>query len=241
MYLNGNNTSCNDEFPVVYITPDALYKLNAYYRIIDKVRVNSEISGLGVAQSWENDILISEVILLKQESTPGDTELDDRELSRWLTELIELEQDPSLYRLWWHKHPIDGWSSTDNNNIEKMNNNNWLVSIVHTPRGLRARLDLYSPFRAVMDDLRIVELVETDHSLDDAIKKEIEEKVSEKKYPVYKPGSYAAGMQAILKEGKKIESGIGEKKETGDAEFYENLANSDWESFWDWEPYTRKG
>lgn len=254
MYINGYNTNFNGQGPVVYMLPATMAKVMAYYRMIDEVHKGLEISGLGMVVEWEGDLLVHDFLLFKQEATGGDTELDPAELAEWLTAMIESGQDPELIRLWWHKHPIQGWSSIDTDNIERMNNGNWLLSLVHCPNGLLARLDLYKPFRCTLDNLQIVELVEHDKKLDEDIKAEITAKVSRKwagqgTVTQWK-GGHQMSYSGVPFSDTNGSGGGGKKKgkqqdpntsgnETNDDEFWSNLADSQWESYYRWDEYDR--
>lgn len=251
-----------NDFPRIYITTDALARLNAYYRH----QTTGEISGLGHTAIYNGDVLIDKVILLPQESDQSETELEPEALGRWITDLIRAGEEPVDWRLWWHKHPINGWSSVDDDNIDKsLNNGEWMVSIVHTPNGLLARLDLYAPFRVTMDQLSIVELRTQPEGLDEEVKAEIAAKVKHRTR-VYSPHEYdyggyhhggnwgigggtsyiGKGGQLALPESKKNTStgntkGIGfTAEEIARAEFFETLADEDWERNFRWDETYRQ-
>lgn len=240
MYLNGYNGSFNANGPTVYMAKEVMQKLMAYYRLIDDVHKGAEISGLGLVTDWEGDLLVHDFLLFKQEVTGGDTELDPKELSLWLEDMIQQDIDTSQIRLWWHKHPIQGWSSIDTSNIERMNNDNWLLSIVHTPQGLLARIDTYKPFRMTVDNLQIVELAEADKSLDATIKAEIKDKVSRKSYTVtttqFGQGSY---VTKDWNGSKKNEPGPSANEITRRDDYFASLADREWENHYGWETYYR--
>lgn len=186
-------------FPDVYITTPALNKLKTYYKYAEK-----EISGLGSCfVDTNSNLIVEDVILFEQESSSSETELNADILAKWDYLIRKEDGDPTAFRLWWHKHPITGWSSVDEKNIEGMNNGEWLLSIVKQSNGqLLARLDLYEPFRVTMDGLTVLELREEDEALDAQIKAEVAEKVKQKVwvspqpslgYTSYRPGySYIA-------------------------------------------------
>lgn len=254
MYVNGHNTNFNGHGPVVYMLPATMAKIMAYYRLIDDVHKGLEISGLGMVVEWEGDLLVHDFLLFKQEATGGDTELDPTELAEWLTALLESGQDPELIRLWWHKHPIQGWSTIDTDNIERMNNGAWLLSLVHCPNGLLARLDLYKPFRCTLDNLQIMELVEPDKKLDEDIKAEITAKVSRKwggtvtqwkgqggQMSYTRPFSDTNGSNDTggKKKGKQQDPNTSASGTETNDEFWSDLADSEWESHYRWDEYDR--
>lgn len=243
MYNNGANNTYNKSAPTIYMRPEVMQKVMAYYRLIDDVHKGAEISGLGLVQDWEGDLLVHDFMLFKQEVTAGDTELDPAELAAWLSDMLTTGLDPELVRLWWHKHPIQGWSTIDDANIERMNNENWLLSLVHTPQGLLARLDLYKPFRCTLDNLQIMELTEKNTTLDETIKTEIKEKVSRKNYggtvtQFGLTGSYVHSdnyYQDSKKNGNRP-SAVGETND----DYFARLADRDWEKYYSWDEYERE-
>lgn len=253
-----------NQFPDVYITTPALMKLKTYYKY-----ATQEISGLGSCYVDTNsNLIVDDVILFDQESNSSETELNPDVLAKWNYELIRDGGDPSEYRLWWHKHPITGWSSVDDKNIEGMNNGEWLLSIVKQSNGqLLARLDLYEPFRVTMDGLEILELRDEDETLDAQIKLEVEQKVKRKvwvnpnpvNYSNYRPGySYIAdpehpGNFIRIDEKKQLalpntgiaistsQNGNNPVTEAGtvDDDFWSALADHDWEYNYAWDERQR--
>lgn len=241
-----------NQFPDVYITTPTLNKLKTYYKYATR-----EISGLGSCYADTNsNLIVDDVILFDQESSSSETELNADVLAKWNYELIRDGGDPSEFRLWWHKHPITGWSTVDDKNIEGMNNGEWLLSIVKQSNGqLLARLDLYEPFRVTMDGLDILELRDEDETLDAQIKAEVASKVKQKVW-VNPNSSYQGGTWVRNPDGgyMRVES---EKKQLAlpstatstsaqntpvvtetsrlDDEFWEALADSDWEENYAWE------
>lgn len=238
------------QFPTVYIQPLALEKLRLYC----KHAGHQEISGLGIARADEGEIVVDDVFLFEQEVTSGDTELNAEALAKWDYEIRKANGDPTLYRLWWHKHPINGWSGTDEKNIEGLNNGEWLLSIAHTPNGWQCRLDTYKPFRVTMDSLTLLELTPPNYELDKALEEEVKQKVKTK---VYGTTVWVGNKQTawdrdpmsgawIRKDQKKeplaipgtvapsTASTTDTVDDTGHDAFFEALADHDWEDYYDW-------
>lgn len=242
MSQTNSTTRSATQWPRLWITTEALLRFNTYCKYAPN---NGEISGLGRAYADQGDIVVDEVLLLEQQSSHTETELDRDALSRFLTELIMQGKDPSAYRLWWHKHPIDGWSTTDEKNIEGLDNKEWFVSLAMTPRGPRARLDLYQPFRVTMDNIQVLELANIDWALDRELKAEVEAKVKKPSYgSVYQQGglfvqrgSTVERLSAPFNGDKKkegeggTESSAGQTSNSGDsstvseAEYWEHIAD----------------
>lgn len=249
-----NSTS----FPTVYIDTLALQKLTAYYKY-----AKGELSGLGVAEvSAEGDVIVSDAFIFEQECSYSETELNPEALSKWITEIIRIGQDPSRFRLWFHVHPIEGWSGVDDKNIEGLNNGEWLLSIVKTPSGLLARLDLYAPFRVTLDQLNIRELRDTNSDLELQIEQEVKQKVKAKVWQghmigqqgqMWQPGT---GVWVKTKAGEWVQGADDQKKLIAPStsgtnspntpesmaerdKFFEALAESDWENYYEWSEQQR--
>lgn len=168
----------------LYFTPVAKMKLELYIRLAD----SAEVSGLGKVECLgRDDFLCTDVVLFEQESSWGGTELSQEAVAEFFAALIERGEDPGQYRLWWHSHGRHQcfWSRTDVKTIERLGDT-WLVSVVGNVAGdLLARIDIFKPVH-LRGELPTGVYLETDAHFEEAIKKEISEKVRYKKlhYPV---------------------------------------------------------
>jgi proteasome lid subunit RPN8/RPN11 len=160
-------------------------KIEAYTKL-----ATDEISGLMRAERVdEQTILVKDIILLKQESSPSDTELDIDALSRYLTEEIQADRDISDIKGWWHSHADMGvfWSTTDTENMDTFGKE-WLVSIVSNKKGEKlARVDIYNPYRMFINDVTIEneehELTEREAKINTLLEKLAdEERAEEEQY-----------------------------------------------------------
>lgn len=110
-----------------------------------------EFSGFGWVRINGKDLEIYDVILLDIGSYAY-TEIKPEAFN-----FIPTRPDRLNMRVWFHKHPITGWSSLDNYTIRNEPlgqdplNVKWSVSIVHTPRGWIGRLDTYGPGGKTVD------------------------------------------------------------------------------------------
>jgi|WetSurMetagenome_2_1015567.scaffolds.fasta_scaffold01396_27 hypothetical protein len=171
----------------VYITPEAKQRLDLY---VDAV--TGEISGLGRATCYKGVIFISEIYLLHQESSAGETELVPSAVADFINELIATQRDPGEVKVWWHSHANMGafWSTTDDKTAENFSNG-WMLSLVVNKKGeYKCRLDVYEPVHLTADNL---DLVVCYPPAAEAMKKEIElevkEKVKSKTYVVCSGGT----------------------------------------------------
>ena len=113
---------------------------------------NGEFSCFGTVG---DDLYINEVHLLEQECTDNATEMDPAAV----TDLLLNVDDPSQVRAWIHSHADMQcfWSSTDDECIEGLANESFLVSIVVNKAGdYRCRVDLFHPIRITIDKVPVV-------------------------------------------------------------------------------------
>lgn len=168
-----------NELTRVFISLEAKQKLDLYIKHTD-----SEISGLGEVKIFENNFLIKNIYLFKQECTGITTDLSQEDIAKFLLESVQLGVDPSGLKLWWHSHVNmeTFWSPTDKGTAGKFGNG-WMMSIVGNKKGdYLARFDLYSPIRLTIDNLKLEVFQSVSDELEEEIKKEIEEKVAVKTY-----------------------------------------------------------
>ena len=178
-----NNIKTND---VSIVIPLATYrKLFAYVLGIDQ-----EISGIGSITREGNIITVNDIFLLDQVVSSAHTTLDKNALAKFLDEKGAAGEDLSQYKLWWHSHnTMDTfWSQTDSDTCDdfdtEQEQNNWTLSIVaNHQKSLKIRLDIFQPFRTVLDDLPY-EIKYLDTEPTKAIAAEIAKKVT-KPAPLY--------------------------------------------------------
>lgn len=166
-----------DPISQILITPEAFQRLKFCIEICP-----SEISGLGRVEPYENNLLISEVFILKQKVSSSDTELDPEGVCQLLSRFIQEGRDPSSIRLWWHSHgEMDvEWSDTDEKTIHSFNGD-YMVSVMGNKQGqFLCRLDFFSPERRVMEGLPLVPLAEDGGSDELALRESIEAEIQEK-------------------------------------------------------------
>jgi len=174
-----SGTKPTNQSPIIQIDLLAKQKLDLYIK-----HCADEISGLGRVVRSNGKMIITEIILLKQECSSSSSDLDEKELDEFV--LTEIEQGRPIedLKLWWHSHVNMStfWSSTDTGTIEKLKNG-WCISIVGNKSGqYKTRVDLFEPFRYCFDDLPLEIIAPTTPALEEIVKVEIEEKVSKRTY-----------------------------------------------------------
>jgi hypothetical protein len=103
---------------------------------------NREFSGIGFCHVVEGNICCYEILLLDVGSA-GYSEIPCERL----TNALEKRADRDNARLWFHRHPIEGWSTTDLETITKAPLGGipemvrWSASIVRTPTRWIGRVD----------------------------------------------------------------------------------------------------
>ena len=135
---------------------------------------DGEFSCLGTVG---DDLYINEVHLLEQECTDTATELDPEAVA---TLLMGLDR-PEHARAWIHSHSDMQcfWSNTDEDCIEGLANESFLISIVVNKAGdYRCRVDLFRPVRLTIDKVPVVVRVRSPR-LAAACKREFDQKVRE--------------------------------------------------------------
>ena len=165
--------------PRVFIAPQALQRLKLYIDLCP-----FEVGGLGTVELLGEDLLVTEILLMRQRASNSDTELDPQAVADHLLRTIQEGKDPSSLRLWWHSHAEADitWSDTDERTIEGLQIEQ-LVSIVGNKRHeFGCRLDQFSPKRLTFDRLPLIptpgEKADDEESLRTQIMGELREKVT---------------------------------------------------------------
>ena len=175
------------KFSSLFIHPIAMKKIR-YYADAAK----GEVSGMGtITIDAQGRHIVDEVYLLEQKSTAGDTEIEPESLSKLMTDLITAGKDTSKLKFWWHSHATMGvfWSSTDDACCDTLSREYAYSMVVNKAGDKKCRLDVYSPFRFTMDNLRVEELTAEDDDLKKICFEEVKEKVKEPSYSYTQPSN----------------------------------------------------
>ena len=173
--------------PIVFI-PEPVYK-----EIMLSARVaKGEISWIGEVMLCPGGVLISEVFLIEQKTTPSKTKLVDEAYAQFLMQYIQRGKDIANLKLWVHSHADMGvfWSPvTDEGTINTHRRAEYFLSLVVNRKGERlARIDLFFPFRVTMDELEIVVMPEYPPELVAQVTEQVARLVSFKPDPPAKKG-----------------------------------------------------
>jgi len=139
-----------------------------------------EISMLGLVDDPPEGPAITDLFLMKQTCTSASTNMDQAEVGRLLFDLGSAGLEGQL-RAWVHSHGTMDvfWSATDDECIEGLGGEPYIVSVVVNRKGdVRARVDVFKPVRFVIDDVP-VKLRVPDMGLEDECRREFMAKVNE--------------------------------------------------------------
>jgi len=197
------NEAVNVPSIVVAIPADLRRRLDLYI-----TQCKYEISGLGTVEANENgDLEVTELYLLDQVVSSGDTELPCESVAKFMAEAPDKGIDLSKVRLWWHSHATMSvyWSPTDEAAINSFDASPWFVSIVGNHAGdYLARIDLF-PTELTPVRLGQPAALETIHPEEevDQVRSEIAERVS--------AAAPVPDFVGLLDEVELMESGPGEE------------------------------
>ena len=157
------------------IEPVAYEKLWTWTRL-----AKGEFSCLGLVEDDGEGPVITDLYLVKQESTSSNTDMDRADIARLLVELAQDGKEGQLLA-WLHSHGSTGvfWSQTDEDTIDGLGFEPYAVSVVVNKRGeARGRVDVFKPFRFMVDDLPLKVRVQP-QGLDNDCAREFKAKVRE--------------------------------------------------------------
>lgn len=138
-----------------------LIPVNVYQKLRGYAQAtNYEISGLGKLTLLGDNILVEEIRIFEQEVGYANTKLDHRALAKFYDELMQADEDPSQWRMWWHSHAKmeTFWSATDVATIEdfdtEMDANNWVLALeTNREDEIITRIDIFKPLRVTVPDI----------------------------------------------------------------------------------------
>ena len=109
----------------------------------------SEIGGqLVVLEDADGDYILEDPVILKQEISSGNCELDGEQLAIHYSKMIG-KHGNNVRHCWWHSHHTMGafWSGTDDATILSHPANDWTLSlVVNLKKEYKLRIQFFSPF-----------------------------------------------------------------------------------------------
>ena len=136
----------------------------------------SEIGGqLVVLEDKDGDYILEDPVILKQEISSGNCELDGEQLAIHYYKMIG-KHGNNVRHCWWHSHHTMGafWSGTDDATILSHPANDWTLSlVVNLKKEYKLRIQFFSPF--MHEENVELNFLQEEYDVDDAIDKEVEE------------------------------------------------------------------
>ena len=135
----------------------------------------SEIGGqLVVLEDKDGDYILEDPVILKQEISTANCELDGQELAIHYSKMIG-KHGNNVRQCWWHSHHTMGafWSGTDDATILSHPANDWTLSlVVNLKREYKLRIQFFNPF--MHEENVELNFLQEEHDVDTAIDKEVE-------------------------------------------------------------------
>ena len=168
----------------------------------------SEIGGqLIVLEDKDGDYILEDPVILKQEISSGNCELDGQELAVHYSKMIG-KHGNNVRHCWWHSHHTMAafWSGTDDATILSHPANDWTLSlVVNLKREYKLRIQFFSPF--MHEENVELNFLQEEHVTDDILDNEVKE-LCAKESRVITYGGNSKGIQGNLwnQEQKEIHS-----------------------------------
>ena len=149
-----------------------------------KKELDHEIGGMLIAKlDKENDWILQDPVILKQETSGGNCTIDKTELADYYIEMVE-KYGKNIQFVWWHSHAKMGafWSGTDKNTMKEYGSGQWSMFLVVNVKGeYKFRIQMWNPIEAG-EDIDLGFINKPDESIPKEILKEVEEKCTEERY-----------------------------------------------------------
>lgn len=156
--------------PAVYVEPKSYEKMKLWAYLGGKK--NREFICFATADyvDWMNGFHIDNVYLVDQSGSSGGVEAEDDAMNDLMYDLVEKGIDIARLRCWIHSHPGTGKSATflsptDEKNIERWLNGDFLISIVWDSEGENpyTRVDLLKPRVNFISSLEVAGLTQEEY------------------------------------------------------------------------------
>ena len=145
----------------------------------------SEIGGqLVVLEDEDGDFILENPVILKQEISGANCELDGQELAIHYSKMIG-QYGNNVRHCWWHSHHTMGafWSGTDDATILSHPANDWTLSlVVNLKREYKLRIQFFKPF--LHEENVELNFLQEQHDVDSTLDTEVKELCSKESSPV---------------------------------------------------------
>ena len=166
---SNSGTACSK---AICITSNALEKLALYVELS-----SHEISGLGFVDSSGDNLIITDVFILRQRCFHSYTELLPEAVAEFMLDAVNAGKDPETIKLWWHSHAnMDVfWSSIDEYTARGFGNDFMLALVLNKSGDYLCRLDLFQPTPLTLHELPLRIIV--DHNTNDILGTRIDQEI----------------------------------------------------------------
>lgn len=234
----------------IVIGRDAFDKIMYYVK-----KAKFEISGFGNVAIVDGIPTVTDIILLKQENNPTETEMDGDAVAKALYDHHVSGMKGEL-KFWWHSH-VDMptfWSKTDMDTIDDLTKNGWFIHGVFNKKDeYRLAYSSNEPFGIFVDDIKLdidenlvsdelyslqMELDILKGNLEKNCDDKFDELVTDKEYSTYykgwfdyKGGNSGKNLASYLTATKSLATSktlsIGQENTTGYSDYYINSDHLD--------------
>ena len=136
----------------------------------------SEIGGqLGVLEDTDGDYILEDPVILKQEISASNCEMDGGQLAIHYSKMIG-KHGNNVRHCWWHSHHTMGafWSGTDDATILSHPADDWTLSlVVNLKREYKLRIQFFKPF--LHEENVELNFLQEEHDTNDTIDAEVKE------------------------------------------------------------------
>ena len=155
---------------------------------------HSEIGGqLVVLEDKDGDFILEDPVILKQEISASNCELDGQELAIHYSKMIG-KYGNEVRHCWWHSHHTMGafWSGTDDATILSHPANDWTLSlVVNLKREYKLRIQFFKPF--LHEENVELNFLQEEHVTDDMLDTEVKELCSKETRVITHGGNAVQG------------------------------------------------
>ena len=167
-----NNEEKNAKF---YISKEDWKKVIAYAESAYR-QLKSEIGGqLVVVEDEDGDFILKDPVILKQEVSGGNCEMEEEALAIHYSKMVGKYGD-KIRHCWWHSHHTMGafWSGTDDATILENDTHDFSVSlVVNLKQEYKLRVQFFYPFEH--EENVVLNFLEDESDIDEVLDKEVNE------------------------------------------------------------------
>tara|TARA_R110002012_G_scaffold18754_6_gene68548 strand:+ start:678 stop:1595 length:918 start_codon:yes stop_codon:yes gene_type:complete len=182
----------NNKNKKFYISHENFDKVIAYAESSYR-QFGAEIGGqLVVLEDTDGDYILEDPVILKQEVSAGNCEMDGGQLAVHYSKMIG-KHGNDVRHCWWHSHHTMGafWSGTDDDTILSHPADDWTLSlVVNLKKEYKLRIQFFKPF--LHEENVELNFLQEEHDVNNAIDAEVKELCSKEESRVITYGGKGA-------------------------------------------------